>query len=343
MAPFQYRAFLSYSHRDMAWAKWLHKALESYSIDKDLIGRETSRGLIPKTLRPIFRDRDDFSAGNSLTDQTAQALHGSQFLIAICSPNAARSHYVNEEIRRFKHLGRSSEVIPVIVDGTPGDAERECFPPAVRFKLDSRGALTSEREEPIAADARPEGDGKEIAKQKIVAGLLGLGLDEIMRRAQRARKRRNRIRVAGAAAAIVVLTASYVGWSWAVGFNSRLYSSQVMGIETDAAMSCENAFNKAAAEHVSETRQVALAVKCVSVLSDGLPNLAQDARIPRAFIRSFAVDVAILKNFADAGKLTSEQIGLLNNAQALAERLKDSCGAPQMDGTGRKDDFGFDC
>jgi hypothetical protein len=61
MPIFKYRAFLSYSHRDTAWAKWLHRALETYRIDKDLVGRETAHGPVPKTLRPIFRDREDFS------------------------------------------------------------------------------------------------------------------------------------------------------------------------------------------------------------------------------------------------------------------------------------------
>ena len=60
LVPFKYRAFLSYSHRDKAWGKWLHGALEGYRIDKDLIGRETTAGMVPKTLRPIFRDREDF-------------------------------------------------------------------------------------------------------------------------------------------------------------------------------------------------------------------------------------------------------------------------------------------
>src|SRR5581483_3646589 len=106
--------------------------------------------------------------------------------------NAAQSQYVNEEIRRFKALGRCERIIPVIVEGEPGDTNRECFPPALRFKVGSDGALTDEREEPIAADAREQGDGKEIAKQKMVAGLLGVGLDEILRRAERARRRRNR-------------------------------------------------------------------------------------------------------------------------------------------------------
>src|SRR5580692_11123355 len=103
-ATFKYRAFLSYSHRDTGWAKWLHRALEGYRIDKDLVGRETPYGPIPKTLRPIFRDREDFAAGHSLTEQTLAALESSEFLIVLCSRSAARSSYVNEEIRRFKTL-----------------------------------------------------------------------------------------------------------------------------------------------------------------------------------------------------------------------------------------------
>src|SRR5262245_12337014 len=181
-APIKYRAFLSYSHRDAAWGGWLHSALEGYRISKDLIGRATSAGPVPKTVRPIFRDREDFSAGHSLTAQTLAALEASQFLIVICSPNAAQSPYVNEEIRRFKVLGRAERIIPVIVDGEPGDPARECFPPALCFKVGADEQPTDEREEPIAADARPQSDGKEIAKQKVVAGLLGLGLDEIVRR-----------------------------------------------------------------------------------------------------------------------------------------------------------------
>src|SRR6266568_1366211 len=89
--PFKYRAFLSYSHRDTSWGKWLHRALENYRIDKDMVGRKTAAGVVPATLRPIFRDREDFSAGHSLTDQTNGALEASQFLVVLCSPNAARS------------------------------------------------------------------------------------------------------------------------------------------------------------------------------------------------------------------------------------------------------------
>jgi hypothetical protein len=76
-AAIRYRAFMSYSHRDAAWAKWLHKALESYRIDKDLVGRETPTGAVPRSLRPIFRDREDFSGGSTLTAATVAALDAS--------------------------------------------------------------------------------------------------------------------------------------------------------------------------------------------------------------------------------------------------------------------------
>jgi TIR domain len=60
------------------------------------------RRRIPSALRPVFRDRDDFTAGNALTEQTLAALDAAQALIVICSPSAAKSRYVNEEIRQFK-------------------------------------------------------------------------------------------------------------------------------------------------------------------------------------------------------------------------------------------------
>ena len=176
------------------------------------MGRATAAGPVPKALRPIFRDREDFSAGHSLAEQTLAALEASQFLVVICSPNSAKSPYVNEEIRRFKALGRADRVIPVIVDGEPGDAERDCFPAALRFKVGADGAITDAREEPIAADARPQGDGKDIAALKVVAGLVGVGLDEIVRRAERVRRQRLRKWV-GALAVLVLVLASLAGWA----------------------------------------------------------------------------------------------------------------------------------
>jgi hypothetical protein len=320
MPAFKYRAFLSYSHRDAAWAKWLHRALETYRIDKDLVGRETAHGPVPKTLRPIFRDREDFSAGHSLSEQTLAALEASEFLIVVCSPNAARSAYVNEEIRHFKALGRAARVIPVIVDGVPGDPQRECFPPALRFKVGTDGALTSEREEPIAADARTEGDGKEIAKQKVVAGLLGVGLDEIVRRAERARKRRNRVRVGMTGAAVLIVACAVLGWAGFESFYEQLRVAEDLNSAHDAADACERADSL----NVADEWRIVLALECVDTFRQVLAGLPQGTQLPERVVSLFKANVAILRKFKDEGRLTPQQSAVLGGAEALEARLGES-------------------
>src|ERR1700737_4479235 len=121
----KYRAFLSYSHADTGAAKRVHGRLEGFRIDKDLVGRNTPTGPIPAKLRPIYRDRLDFVAGRSLAEETIAALDGSAALIVLASPHAAHSKFVNEELRQFKLRHPDRPVIPLIVDGDPGDPEKE--------------------------------------------------------------------------------------------------------------------------------------------------------------------------------------------------------------------------
>jgi len=42
--------------------RMLHKSLESYHVPRQLVGRETKCGRIPRRLIPIFRDRDECRA-----------------------------------------------------------------------------------------------------------------------------------------------------------------------------------------------------------------------------------------------------------------------------------------
>ena len=49
---FRYKAFISYSHSDEEWAKWLHRALETYRVPKHLVGRETEFGPVPARIAP---------------------------------------------------------------------------------------------------------------------------------------------------------------------------------------------------------------------------------------------------------------------------------------------------
>lgn len=215
MDAYKYRAFISYSHLDMAFAERLHAKLETFRIDKALHGVPTPVGPVPPTLRPIFRDKPDLSAGASLSRKLRDALDSSQFLIVICSPAAADSEYVNEEVRYFSRQGRSDRILTFVVDGELGAPIANIFPPAI---LRQHGAKSGKKrtEEPLAADARKGRDGFEIAQLKIVAGLLGLPLDVIIQRDhQRQAKERVWWHTAVATLAIVATIAAgsaYHSW-----------------------------------------------------------------------------------------------------------------------------------
>lgn len=136
------RAFLSYSHRDARFARRFHADLEAWRVDRALVGRDTPVGPVPRTLRPIFRDREDFAGGRTVGDATRDALAASTFMVVLCSPDAADSAYVNEEIRVFKSMGRADRIIPVIISGEPGDPDRECFPKVLTREVGAGGVLT---------------------------------------------------------------------------------------------------------------------------------------------------------------------------------------------------------
>lgn len=211
----RYSAFISYSHADEEIAGWLHRRLESYRIPASLAPRGRRK------LGKLFRDRVELSAAHDLGGEIRKALDASDALILLCSPRAARSQYVAEEIRHFKHLGRSKKIFAVIVSGEPHaagkpgrSAEEECFPAALLYRLDEEGRLSStpEDNEPIAADVREGRDGRESSALKIVAGLLGVGLDDLVQREKQAeRSRRLRIQLIAAGFAVLAAGAAVAG------------------------------------------------------------------------------------------------------------------------------------
>ena len=166
--------------------------LESYRAPKNLVGNHTSVGPIPARLIPIFRDRDELPSAPDLTGRIKEALRDSENLIVICSPRAAKSRYVDQEIESFKRLGRSDRIFSIIVDGDPNaeDPEANCFPLSLRAQYDANGDPLPGDEEPIAADARKQGDGRSLARLKVVAGMIGVGLDDLRQRELQRKQRR---------------------------------------------------------------------------------------------------------------------------------------------------------
>lgn len=169
LSNFKYVAFISYQRKDEEWARWFHHQLEHYHLPTDIAnGKNDDNGL-----RPMFLDEAELSGG-SLANEISSALDNSRYLIVLCSPNSAKSEWVNLEVQTFINSGRRKSVIPVIVGGVPysDDSDMECFMPVLK-------SLRGTDKELLAINAQ---NGKEIASVKIIAQILGVSFDSLWNR-----------------------------------------------------------------------------------------------------------------------------------------------------------------
>jgi hypothetical protein len=219
---YKYWALISYRHQDEKWAAWLHKGLETYRVPPNLTGGEERDFPVPRKIFPVFRDREELPTSADLGQQINLALSQSRYLMVFCSPRSATSLWVNEAIKSFKALGRENRVLAVIVDGEPNATDKpdsplpECFPPALRFRIGPDGAAIGERTEPIAADARENKDGKDNAKLKLIAGVLGVNFDALKQREWQRRRRNLAIGLSLASLLFLIISTlgaiSFVKW-----------------------------------------------------------------------------------------------------------------------------------
>lgn len=203
----RYRVFLSYSHADTKWARWLMRRLEGWRVPQRLRGRVAPIGEVGARIAPVFRDRDELPTTSDLGESIRAALRESATLVVICSPAAAKSRWVREEIVAFKRLHGERRVFGFIVSGEPKaeGTDEDCFSPALRAEIGSDGELSARPAEIVAADARATGDGKEVALVRLLAGLLGVGFDELRQREQARRLRRMTWIAAGSAVGMAVM------------------------------------------------------------------------------------------------------------------------------------------
>ena len=136
---FKYSAFISYSHKDKNFARTLLQYLEGYRLPPEL---QKSFPALPENLNPIFIDEANPSSRDNLIKTLHANLDMSDYLILICTPNSAKSEYVNDEAGYFIKTGRADHIIPLIVDGTPNSEApaEECYPPEV-LKLSMKQEL----------------------------------------------------------------------------------------------------------------------------------------------------------------------------------------------------------
>lgn len=228
----RFRGFLSYSRKDKKHASRVHRELEKYRLPRNL----PSDTELPdnRKIGRIFRDEDELSAAPDLGAMLEGAISESENLIVICSPNAVESRWVNEEILHFKRTGRESQVFAVIVDGIPNASssddpdqqKQECFPPALKYKIDPDGQLSDRPTEPLGVDIRVEKFDKLLAR--LVAGLINVPFDSLWRR----ERRRARSRQALVMSILSIVSLGLV-WQSVNSESSRLQSIREIAEQLD--------------------------------------------------------------------------------------------------------------
>ena len=235
---FKFDAFISYRHApmDRRWAKWLHTALETYRVPKSLV---QERG-VKRRLNRVFRDEEELSASSSLSQVIDEALESSRYLIVVCSPRTPASEWVNQEVKRFRELGRHDRILSLLIEGEP----RESFPKSLReirrTIVDAKGLATDQLEqvEPLAADVRPTRSKRSLylrrmARMRLVATILSCDLDELIQRERQRHRRRLATWAVVASASLAVIVALLVSTSRQVNLFQQI-ASQAQGSAASA-------------------------------------------------------------------------------------------------------------
>lgn len=212
---YNYYAFISYKRQDEKWARWIHRNLETYRIPSVIRKKNLN---VPAKIYPVFLDKTDITGGK-LLERLHEELDQSQYLIVICSPNSAKSEWVNREISHFIESGREDYIVPVIVEGKPHaeDESEECYPPALRTEVQSEILGISVEEL-----------GKHKAFLRTAATLLNLKYDQLVMRDKRRRRRRRIIQ--GSAAGIFLIGAAAAAWYYmphSAYYNGYVYQYEV--------------------------------------------------------------------------------------------------------------------
>ena len=198
----KYKAFISYRHKrlDMFVAKKLQRTIERYVIPADL--REQGQ----KRLGRVFRDQSELTLSSDLAQVIQDALDNSEYLIVVCTPDAAQSKWVNEEISYFLSKNDRNHVLAVLASGEPSEA----FPKTLTEEVLPDGTVRTF--EPLAANIAGNGFlgmtrafPTEILR--ILSALIGCTYDTLYRRDQRYRVRQMMI----TSSAVVLLAVLEIG------------------------------------------------------------------------------------------------------------------------------------
>jgi hypothetical protein len=210
VASRSFDAFISYSRKDTAFALRLQRALERYTPPFERAG--------PRRRLAVFLDQSDLT-GVDYFEAIQRQLANAGKLIVICSPSAAKSTYVDDEIQRFVQLHEAAAVVPVLWRGLPNNeasegSDEQAFPPALVRLMQMPLAVDYRRLD--AARERPDGSEHRSAWIALLANLIDRPRAEVEQREARRRRARlwrwsTGIIVVVAILAVVAVWALYKG------------------------------------------------------------------------------------------------------------------------------------
>lgn len=161
-----------------------------------LAGKSGAKGAIPARLTPIFRDREDLPAADSLSEAVRAALARAEALVVLCSPYSAASPWVAREIEMFRQLHPDRPILAALISGSP----EEAFP----------AALLAGDAEPLAADLTGSGEARRLGLLKLIAGIAGVELDALVQRDAQRRIRRVMVVTLTSVLAMIIMAALMV-------------------------------------------------------------------------------------------------------------------------------------
>ena len=171
---YRYKAFINYAHQDIAFARWLQKNIENYTIPSDIRNRYPN---LPNDLRSsIFLDEEILSSRETLSLTLQEGMDASESMIVLCSPRALLSKRVDDEIRYFRSKHKERKIFTLLIDGKAENVIPQ--------------ALTMQGESPLLIDISQSKTRKK-AFLKVIASLLGIDFDALWKiEVQKKRKKR---------------------------------------------------------------------------------------------------------------------------------------------------------
>lgn len=313
---FEYAAFISYNSADREVARKLQRALESYSIPKAVRGKATRAGVVGERIGKVCRDRTDFKTGESLNAALIEALDKSSSLVVLCSPDSARSKWVNAEIEHFQKTGRAARIFPLVVRTDESRIVVNSFPPALR---------RTDGDEAIAADLQEAGDGWHDGVLKILASVLDVDFDALRQRALEAARRRARVAY-GVAAGMAALSVAAVASS-VIALNQRNQSLKNFEDAIEIAKNAATRTNVLANETQVPRETIYEFLAGTEADLENISAMESLRRHPRAQIVGVEFQLSLAELFGEVGRRDDQLVSAFA-ADAALKGLKTTVGNP---------------